>query len=239
MVVNSIKNNNLEGVRIHRGPHQAALLYLYDTLISMKQQQIKDSYNQESKLWDDLMVLGDDLLQINKPFFDLLKEHSVKTILDLGCGSGMHSIQFAKMGYAVTGVDLSPGMIERARSSADNMKNVQFVCSAMDEYSPEEPFDAIWACSSLHNMDKGALIKSLHHVIELLKDNNGVLAITMRHGDFEGEIERNNIKRYYRYSSPEEIQKLLANYPLERRAITKKVWNEVPYFTLYYTKKSA
>ena len=39
-------------------------------------------------------------------------------ILDLGCGTGRHSIELTKRGYKVTGVDLSEGQLERAREKA-------------------------------------------------------------------------------------------------------------------------
>jgi len=42
-----------------------------------------------------------------------LKKHS--NILDLACGSGRHSILFAKKGFNVTGIDLSKFLIEQAR----------------------------------------------------------------------------------------------------------------------------
>ena len=44
-------------------------------------------------------------------------------ILDIGCGTGRHSIELAKRGYAVTGIDLSESMLERAREKAlaDNL----------------------------------------------------------------------------------------------------------------------
>lgn len=39
-------------------------------------------------------------------------------ILDVGCGTGRHSIELSKRGYSVTGIDLSESQLERARQKA-------------------------------------------------------------------------------------------------------------------------
>src|SRR5438094_588363 len=39
-------------------------------------------------------------------------------VLDLGCGTGSMSVLMAEMGHRVTGVDLSPRMIEQATAKA-------------------------------------------------------------------------------------------------------------------------
>ena len=39
-------------------------------------------------------------------------------IIDIGCGTGRHSIELAKRGYSVTGVDLSDSMLKKAKEKA-------------------------------------------------------------------------------------------------------------------------
>jgi len=45
-----------------------------------------------------------------------------KKILDIGCGTGRHSIELAKRGYTITGVDLSESMLKRAKQKASDAK---------------------------------------------------------------------------------------------------------------------
>jgi SAM-dependent methyltransferase len=51
----------------------------------------------------------------------LVRRHGtgpVRTLLDLGCGTGTHAFAFARRGYSVTGADRSPAMLEVARGKA-------------------------------------------------------------------------------------------------------------------------
>jgi 2-polyprenyl-3-methyl-5-hydroxy-6-metoxy-1,4-benzoquinol methylase len=43
-------------------------------------------------------------------------------ILDIGCGTGRHSIELTKRGYRVTGIDLSDSQLQRAREKATEQK---------------------------------------------------------------------------------------------------------------------
>lgn len=40
------------------------------------------------------------------------------SVLDIGCGTGRHSIELAKRGYVVTGLDLSSEMLAKAAEAA-------------------------------------------------------------------------------------------------------------------------
>ncbi|MHC1785388.1 MAG: class I SAM-dependent methyltransferase [Anaerolineaceae bacterium] len=48
---------------------------------------------------------------------EIRRNKSLK-ILDIGCGTGRHSIELARRGYTLTGVDLSESLLARAREKA-------------------------------------------------------------------------------------------------------------------------
>jgi len=56
-------------------------------------------------------------------------------VLDFGCGSGLHVLAFAELGFRVTGFDTSPAMIARARAKqpAPGSAPVRFKTGAFSE----------------------------------------------------------------------------------------------------------
>jgi len=65
-------------------------------------------------------------------------------ILDLGCGTGRHSIELSKRGYKVTGVDLSESMLNWAREKASNEKlDIAFKQGDARELKYEREFDMV------------------------------------------------------------------------------------------------
>lgn len=52
---------------------------------------------------------------------------AVRSVLDLGCGTGNHAIPLARRGYRVMGVDRSPAMIEVARGKSAAGLNLEWV----------------------------------------------------------------------------------------------------------------
>lgn len=66
-------------------------------------------------------------------------------LLDLGCGAGRHSIEFAKRGLSVVGLDYSSILIEEAKEKIQNMKglNPRFVVGDMRDLKGLGSFDVI------------------------------------------------------------------------------------------------
>ena len=66
----------------------------------------------------DRMVSWQERLGREERFFrPLFETHSVRSVLDCACGTGMHAVAFAQWGLASAGADLSPVMIEHARAN--------------------------------------------------------------------------------------------------------------------------
>ena len=76
-----------------------------------------------------------------------LKQYSkpVHTLLDVGCGTGGHALMLSQRGYATTGVDLSPSMLERAQAKSDALTlttQPTWLCGDARNFSAGGTFDA-------------------------------------------------------------------------------------------------
>ncbi len=68
-------------------------------------------------------------------------------VLDVACGLGRHAVPLARRGYRVTGVDISPTFVERARErAAEAAVDVSFIVGDMRDLGsilgPDTQFDA-------------------------------------------------------------------------------------------------
>lgn len=94
-----------------------------------------------------------------------------KSILDIGCGTGRHTVEFAKRGYRVTCVEPSQALLTAAK---ENMRkqNVQAQCIQKDllDISIDERFDAAVSIASFGFLKtKNDHLKMLQKINTLLK----------------------------------------------------------------------
>lgn len=75
---------------------------------------------------------------------NLLKISQNDRILDLCCGTGRHSLELAREGFDVVGVDRTASFIEKAKQKAEkNNLNVEFIIGDMREYCRPNSFNVV------------------------------------------------------------------------------------------------
>lgn len=97
-------------------------------------------------------------------------------ILDVGCGTGRHSVGLAEKGYSVTGIDLSEQMLQKARLKASKKNlNIDFIQTDARDFNLDKMFNhAICLCEGAFGLLE-ITEDPLEHGINILKKVNQVL----------------------------------------------------------------
>ena len=132
------------------------------------------SYDLFAEYYDELMCevdypararYIDGIIRQYKPDANLL--------VDLACGTGSMTVQFADLGYDVIGVDLSENMLSKAREKSDG--SILYLCQSMQELDMYGTIDAfVCTLDSLNHIeDREELILALSRV-SLFLEPDGV-----------------------------------------------------------------
>ena len=94
--------------------------------------------------WYDLLYQDKDYVSETAFVAGQLGKHGAHSgaLLDLGCGTGAHALEFARKGWHVRGIDLSADMISLATERAANEPRVSFRQGDVGEPGAERDFDA-------------------------------------------------------------------------------------------------
>jgi len=142
-------------------------------------------------------------------FLSLLQKETKQTLLELGAGPGRDSLFFKEQGLDVTGIDLSPAMVELCRGKGITAHVMDMVYL---EFEPNS-FDAAYALNSFLHLPKSEFSVALENVRAILQPN-GLFYLGSYGGiDFEGiwEDDFYTPKRFFSFHTDESLKKILAN----------------------------
>jgi ubiquinone/menaquinone biosynthesis C-methylase UbiE len=94
-------------------------------------------------------------------------------ILDMGCGTGRHSVELAHRGYRMTGVDISSGMLSQAEKAAGEASViVEWIKSDATKFKSDKLFDAaICLCEGAFGL-LGKDGDAIEHNLSILRNIN-------------------------------------------------------------------
>ena len=174
----------------------------------------KNYYNENAKKFIDGTV-SVDFRSIQDTFLELLPENA--KILDFGCGSGRDTKYFLEHGCRVVAMD---GSLELCKAASEYtgiiVKHMLF-----QELNEKEIYDGIWACASILHV-KSEELPEIIRKMSLATIANGIIYLSFKYGDFEGE--RNG--RYFTDMTEESMAELLVGFPelrVEKQWITGDV----------------
>lgn len=138
-------------------------------------------------------------------------------ILDFGCGSGRDTKYFLDCGYRVDAIDAS----EELCKAASGYTGIYVKQMFFQELDKIEKYDGIWACASILHVKRNELPKIIRKM-SLATKKNGIIYISFKYGNFEGE--RNG--RYFTDMTEASMKELLVDFPelnVEKQWITGDV----------------
>ncbi|MCM1498335.1 MAG: class I SAM-dependent methyltransferase [Clostridium sp.] len=106
----------------------------------------------------------DFVAEYGKGLLEFVPRNDGQAILDLGCGTGVLTVQLAELCNKIVGVDSSRSMIDKAK---EQFSSIEFmVCDAL-ALPFENEFDVVFSNAVFHWIsDHDALLKSIHKVLK-------------------------------------------------------------------------
>lgn len=135
----------------------------YEILASQQQKVITKPLKEENSLFN----LGKFRSEF---FYSTVGQLENKIILDVGCGEGYFSLEMAKKGANIVGIDISEKMIEKCKKKKQQNPtlNINFVsCSAENTPYKNETFDIVVCLELLeHVLNPNLLMKEISRVLK-------------------------------------------------------------------------
>ncbi|MBR3943060.1 MAG: class I SAM-dependent methyltransferase [Clostridia bacterium] len=138
----------------------------YDLLIDEDNDPFRDPpmLQEYMSLWD------------GERFIEALELTKNKKVLEIGIGTGRIAAKVAAFCMTLTGIDISPKTIERAKENLKEYKNISFICDDFSDYQFTGTFDVIYSSlTMMHFRDKKQVVTK----IDTLLNKDGIFCLSI------------------------------------------------------------
>ena len=109
-------------------------------------------------------------------FIEAMELTNSKRVLEIGIGTGRLAVKVAPFCMTLTGIDISPKTIERAKENLKEHTNIVFVCDDFNDYPFSETFDVIYSSlTMMHFRYKKQVIAK----IDALLNKDGIFCLSI------------------------------------------------------------
>jgi 2-polyprenyl-3-methyl-5-hydroxy-6-metoxy-1,4-benzoquinol methylase len=204
------------------------------------EREVTRHWDDNADVWTEHVRKGWDTYRehLNNPaFLKLVGNLKGKTVLDAGCGEGYNTRIFARMGAIMTGIDISPRLIEHARLAEQKEPlGIRYETASFTDLSlfKDESFDTVVSTMAL--MDSHDFEKAITGIYRVLRKNGdfffsishpcfmtkGFGWVTDRQGNQEkltvsGYFSKTQWVEHWQFSqAPEEIRKEVPQFAIPR-----------------------
>ena len=109
-------------------------------------------------------------------FIESLELTKSKKVLEIGIGTGRVAVKVASFCKTLTGIDISPKTIERAKENLKEQANILFVCDDFLNYQFGETFDVIYSSlTMMHFRQKKQVVAK----VDTLLNKGGIFCLSI------------------------------------------------------------
>ena len=142
---------------------------------TISEEEVTQHWDDNADVWTEHVRKGWDTYRehLNNPaFLKLVGNLKSKKVLDAGCGEGYNTRIFSRMGATMTGVDISPRLIEHARKAEQTEPlGIRYETASFTDLSifNDEAFDTVVSTMAL--MDSPDYEKAIAEIYRVLRKN--------------------------------------------------------------------
>jgi 2-polyprenyl-3-methyl-5-hydroxy-6-metoxy-1,4-benzoquinol methylase len=197
----------------------------------MNTERVRNDFDQIARLSDCHMGGGDRY----DSFLLSLVPIDAESVLDVGCGLGRLAVKLAIHNREVTGVDLSPEMIARARKEGRGARRLAFLCDDFLERDfTGQQFDCVISAAALHHMPEDVAVLRM---VGLIRPGGRLVIHDIRSDDGLGERIRSNfalaqvaalrLLRTGRLRNPRAVREAWARHCADEKYLTQREAEEL------------